>query len=248
MKPTKVTPRSTAVLVVLVLLLSPIPCSAQAPSAGRGDPATRPTGRADARGPARWEREIAAFAAADRANPPPKGGVLFVGASTITLWKSLPQDFPGHKVINRGFGGSEIVDSTHFADRIIFPYEPKTIFLRSGSNEIATGKSPEQVSADFEALVAKVREKLPEPEIVYISINPIPSRWGQNEKNLKANALIRAAAGKMPKVKFLDIWDISITPDGKPREELFLPDRLHFNEQGYKLLAERVRPFLPAPG
>jgi lysophospholipase L1-like esterase len=32
---------------------------------------------------------------------------------------------------------------------------------------------------------------------------------------------------------------------GKSREELFLPDRLHFNEQGYKLLADRVRPLLP---
>lgn len=194
---------------------------------------------------ARWESAIAAFEKADRANPPPKGAVLFVGASTITLWKSLEADFPEHKVINRGFGGSEIVDSTHFADRIIFPYEPKMIFLRSGSNEIFNGESPEQVSADFEAFVKKVREKLPDAPIVYISINPIPSRWGQNDKNLKANELIRAAIGKMPKVKFLDIWDISITADGKPREDLFGPDRLHFNAAGYKLLAERVRPLLP---
>jgi lysophospholipase L1-like esterase len=206
-----------------------------------------PVGAAREHNFARWERDIAAFEAADRANPPPKGAVLFVGASTITLWKSLAQDFPDYKVINRGFGGSEIVDSTHFADRIIFPYEPRTIFLRSGSNEISAGMLPQQVLADFEAFVAKVRERLPEAEIVYISINPIPSRWSQNPKNQVANQLIREAAGKLPKVKFLDIWDISITPDGKPREELFLPDRLHFNEQGYKLLAERVRPFLPPP-
>ena len=245
MSHTKVIPGKTVVLI-LTSLLAVIPCSAQAPSATGGDPATRPTGRVDARGPARWEREIAAFEAADRANPPPKGAVLFVGASTITLWKSLPRDFPEHKVINRGFGGSEIADTTHFADRIIFPYEPQMIFLRSGSNEIFAGKSPEQVLADFEAFVAKVREKLPEAWIVYISINAIPSRWGQNEKNQKANALILASAEKLPKVRYLDIWDISITPDGKPREELFLPDRLHFNEQGYKLLADRVRPFLPA--
>jgi len=171
--------------------------------------------------------------------------VLFTGASTITLWKTLQRDFPDHKVINRGFGGSEIVDSTYFADRIIFPYEPKVIFLRSGSNEISGGKSPEQVLADFEAFVARVREKLPDAEIIYISINPIPSRWGQNEKNLAANKLIREAAERTPKVRFLDIWDMSITPDGKPREDLFGPDRLHFNEQGYRLLAERVRPFMP---
>src|SRR4051812_12764767 len=60
---------------------------------------------------ARWEKEIAAFEAADRMNPPPKGGILFTGSSTIRLWKTLAQDYPQHKVINRGFGGSEIADA-----------------------------------------------------------------------------------------------------------------------------------------
>ncbi len=50
----------------------------------------------------------------------------------------------------------------------------------------------------------------------------------------------------MPQVRFLDISDMVLTPDGRSRTELFGPDRLHFNEAGYKLLAERVRPYLPA--
>jgi lysophospholipase L1-like esterase len=32
--------------------------------------------------------------------------------------------------------------------------------------------------------------------------------------------------------------------DNKPRSELFLKDQLHFNADGYKLLADRVRPDL----
>src|SRR5215471_5281813 len=72
----------------------------------------------------KWEKDIARFEQMDRTNPPPKGALLFIGSSTIGRWKTLAQDFPDHKVINRGFGGSEIVDSTHFADRVIFPYEP----------------------------------------------------------------------------------------------------------------------------
>src|SRR5213079_3617807 len=81
---------------------------------------------------ARWEPEIAAYEKADQANPPPKGAILFIGSSTIRLWSTLHQDFPQHKVINRGIGGSEIADATHFADRVIFPYEPRQIFLRAG--------------------------------------------------------------------------------------------------------------------
>ncbi|HEY2759770.1 MAG TPA: family 16 glycoside hydrolase, partial [Pirellulales bacterium] len=74
---------------------------------------------------AKWEKEIADYGAADRKDPPPKGAVLFTGASTIRRWTTLQEDFPDCKVINRGFGGSETLDCTHFANRIIFPYEPK---------------------------------------------------------------------------------------------------------------------------
>jgi arylformamidase len=197
---------------------------------------------------ARWEKSIAAFEAADRVSPPPKGAVLFVGASTITLWKTLARDFPDHKVINRGFGGSEIVDTTHFAERIIFPYDPKMIVLRCGSNDIFNGKRPEDVLIDFKAFVSKIREKLPRTEIVFMSLNAIPSRWTQKEKDDAANKLIRTAIEKMANVRFLDISDMVLTADGKSRTELFGPDRLHFNKAGYKLLAERVRAILPPAG
>ena len=41
---------------------------------------------------ARWEKEVAAYEEADKANPPPKNAVLFVGSSTIRLWKTLAED------------------------------------------------------------------------------------------------------------------------------------------------------------
>src|SRR5579859_3865747 len=79
-----------------------------------------------------WERDIAAFEASDKTNPPPHGGIEFIGSSTIARWKTLRQDFPGKPVFNRGFGGSELADSTYFADRIVIPYAPKMVFLRAG--------------------------------------------------------------------------------------------------------------------
>jgi hypothetical protein len=98
---------------------------------------------------ARWEREIAAYEAGDRISPPPKGAILFTGASAIKLWTTLAQDFPDHKVINRGFGGSEVRDATHFADRIIVPYEPRQIFLRAGStSSSASGASSRPAQAE----------------------------------------------------------------------------------------------------
>ena len=195
---------------------------------------------------ARWEKEIAAYEAADRTNPPPKGAAVFTGSSTIRLWKSIANDFPEHKVINRGFGGSEIVDATHFADRIIFPYEPKQIFLRSGGNDIHGGRLPWQVAADFEDFVRVVHNRLPNAEIIYIAVNPAPARWGENDKYRALNKQIREQAVHLPRVSFVDAYDISLTPDGRGRPELFVADKLHFNAHGYKLLAETVRPYLTA--
>src|SRR3954452_10515282 len=149
---------------------------------------------------AKWEKEVAAYEAADRQNPPPKGGVLFIGSSTIRLWKTLADDFPTHKVINRGFGGTEILDSTHFADRLILPHEPRQIFLRAGGNDIHAGRLPREVAADFADFVRVVHERLPKTEIVYIGVSPAPSRWGENDKYRALNKMIRELALEMPRV------------------------------------------------
>lgn len=192
----------------------------------------------------RWEKAIAAFEAADRTSPPPRHAVLFVGSSTIGRWKTLAQDFPTHHVINRGFGGSEIVDATYFADRIVIPYEPAVVIFRSGSNDLAAGKSPEQVFADYQAFVAKVHARLPETEIVYLSWNPTQARWRIADQHKTLNMLVESFTRKTPHLKYIETWDLPLGPDGMPREELFVADKLHFNAEGYKLLAERVRAYL----
>jgi hypothetical protein len=192
----------------------------------------------------KWEKEISAFEQSDRTNPPPRGGYVFIGSSTVRLWKTIQTDFPGQRIINRGFGGSEIVDSTHFADRVIFPYQPKRIYLRAGGNDLWAGKGPEQVVADFKEFVSKMHDKLPEADVIFISLSPSISRWKQADKEKAVNTMIHDIAQKTPKVKYIETYDLPLGADGQPRAEVFVQDKLHFNADGYKLLAERVRPFV----
>jgi lysophospholipase L1-like esterase len=194
---------------------------------------------------AKWEREIAAFEQSDQTNHPPSNALLFIGSSTIRLWKTLAQDFPDHPVINRGFGGSEIADATHFADRLIFPHAPKLIFLRAGGNDLHNGKTVAEVFADYQEFVKAVRGKLPEVEIVFISLSPSLARWEQHEKEQAVNRLIADYAKLHPRLGYIEDYDMVLGADGQPRAELFIGDKLHFNAAGYKLLAERVRPFVP---
>src|SRR3954452_9799359 len=113
--------RFTAIVSLATLLFL-------APALGAADPpADKPTDAAKpaASSSAKFEKEIEAYEQADKKNPPPDGAVLFTGASGIRLWKTLAENFPDQKVINRGFGGSEMADATYFADRIVIPYKPR---------------------------------------------------------------------------------------------------------------------------
>lgn len=195
-------------------------------------------------GPERWQKAITAFETADQASPPPQGAILFIGSSTIVRWKTLARDFPEQPVINRGFGGSQIADSVFYADRIVVPYRPRLIVLRAGGNDIHAGKTPEQVAADFRSFVERVRAELPDVRIAYMTINASPSRWANVEREKKANELIKAYIEAGKNLDYIDTWDATLGADGKPREELYVADRLHFNDEGYKILTAIVRKHL----
>src|SRR4051812_42777629 len=125
---------------------------------------------------ARWEPEIAAIEKRLKESPPPKGAVAFAGSSSIRLW-DLKKSFPGRAVVNVGFGGSEVRDTTHFAGRILVPVEPKAVVFYAGDNDLANGRSPEQVRDDFRDFVALVREKLPKTKVYFVPVKPSLKRW-----------------------------------------------------------------------
>jgi len=190
-----------------------------------------------------WEKEIRAFEANDKQQPPPEGAVLFVGSSSIRLWK-LDESFPNLKTINRGFGGSHLADSVAFAERIVIPYRPKLVVLYAGDNDLAAGKTPARVLADFKQFVAKVEAALPETRIAFISIKPCPKRWALVDRVRETNASIAEFISRDERLRYIDIFPPMLGADGQPRAELFREDGLHLNAAGYKLWAEVLRPTL----
>ena len=182
-----------------------------------------------------FEKEILAFEAHDKTNPPPKHAILFVGSSSIRLWKTLAQDFPQYHVLNRGFGGSQVSDCIYFADRIVLPYEPDVIVFYAGGNDINAKKPAEMVVADFKTFVAGVRAKLPKTHLAYISIAGNPSRWAQVEQVRAANKMIRDFTATQDGLSFIDVFPAMMGADGTPQPDIFVADKLHMNEQGYAI-------------
>src|SRR5439155_17459924 len=129
----------------------------------------------------------------------------------------------------------EMADSLYFADRTVIPYKPRLVVIQAGGNDINDGHTPEQVFEDFKAFVAKVRAKLPEVRIAYLSMNPSPKRWHQREDQQKGNQLIRDYIQSEKNLDYIDFWDAMLGPDSLPRADLFVDDGLHNNAAGYKI-------------
>lgn len=194
--------------------------------------------------PDKWTAQIDAFTQADAANPPAPGGVVFVGSSSILKWTTVAADFPFAKVLNRGFGGSELSDSVFYADRIVIPYAPRTVVVYAGENDLQAGKSAETLLADFQAFCAKVQPALPKARILFLAMKESPSRAPIREKVLLANRLIAAECAKDPRRTFVDVASPMLDAAGKTRPELFQPDMLHMKPAGYAIWTTVLTPYL----
>ena len=237
--------RSTALRILAVVFLT-LPVALHAEPKKPAVPDVWPKPKPTTHDYKKWEKNISTFEAADKESPPAKGSILFVGSSTIVRWKTLAEDFAGMPVLNRGFGGNQIKDTTFYADRMIFPYAPKAIFLRAGGNDINAGWPAEDVFNDFKTFVAKMRERLPNIPIYYIGLSPTIKRLKQVDEGNKLNDLVVAWAKEQTGVTYIDTRMLSLDKDGKVRPELFVEDMLHFNAEGYKLLAAALKPFVTA--
>lgn len=193
-----------------------------------------------------FEPDIRAFERADSLARPAKGQILLYGSSTMVMWRTFREDLAGFPVVNRGFGGSEMSDAIYFFDRVVLPLEPSWILLYEGDNDLNnSGKSPEQVYADFKTFMTLVQQKLPNTKVAVFSLRPSLAREHLMPQQRKVNALFKKYCRKHPKnAYFIDLYATLLTPEGKPNGDYLLDDKLHLNAKGYAVWARATRDFL----
>ncbi len=197
--------------------------------------------------PAKWNGEIEKLLAQDKTHPVPADSVICLGSSSFAKWKTIAADFPGLPVVNRGFGGSELPDSTFFLDRLATPFKPRLVVLYAGENDIAAGASPEEVAKRFTAFADKFHASLPDSKLLFLSLKPSPKRWSLEPKITEANRQIAKLCQAEPVAKFarfLDLHTPLLDEKGQPRPELYLDDTLHLNPKGYAVWIKILTPEL----
>jgi lysophospholipase L1-like esterase len=193
--------------------------------------------------PERFGEAIARFDEEDAARPPVANPIVFVGSSSIVGWP-LESSFPGLPTLNRGLGGAHLSDLLHHLDRIVLGYRPHAVVVYAGENDVHDGTGADVVLERFDRLVQSVHSRMPEADVVLVSIKPSPGRWGSWASMARVNDGLRNRAAPDPRLHYVDVASVLVDPDGRPRPEFFADDGVHLTEAGYRLWTAAVAPVL----
>ncbi len=172
--------------------------------------------------------------------------VLFAGSSSFTFWTDVQEYFPSVPILNRGFGGSSLLDLIRYKEEVLFAYNPKQIVLYCGENDFAESDtvSVETVIKRVKLLFTLVRRRYSNIPFAYVSMKPSPSRQHLVPKFESANNQIKIFLGKHRKTAFIDVYHKMLNPDGSPMADIFGPDKLHMNAKGYAIWQKEIAPHL----
>ncbi len=165
----------------------------------------------------------------------PNIDVLFVGSSSVRMWKTLQEDMRPLSVVNNGFGGSTIRDIIYHYDILVKPYQPKKIVLYVENDVIPEDKLETATLFEFFRIFrSKVHKDFPSATLYIVSLKPSPLRFSIYKDQCAINTLLEKYAEGQPNTKYIDVASAMIK-NGQPDKRLFSEDMLHMNSEGYAL-------------
>jgi lysophospholipase L1-like esterase len=178
----------------------------------------------------------------------PPGEVVFYGASNFTFWKTMEQDLAPFVIQNHGFGGSTDDLLRRCAPQLLFPYRPSVVVFQTGSNDLAFGKTLDQVLAHKFSMFDEFRAELPTTRFIIMSGLPLPGREALWESTRTINAAIASYVAQHDLVTFADATSVLLDDRGGLRPELFRKDGIHLIDSGRAEWSKVIVPALTAAG
>jgi lysophospholipase L1-like esterase len=204
--------------------------------------------------PTVWEDAVADLEEEDREHPPPAGAFLFVGSSSIRLWRSLAEDMAPLPVIRHGFGGARMHDVLHYADRLVLRHgDVRAVVVFVGTNDVNVAETPEAalgavpvIRDGFAELVDRIHAARPGLPVFWIDITPTRFSWEKRAAVDAANAAVAEICAAREAVHCIETREAFLDAAGEPDASLFLFDGLHLNADGYARWTGLIKPRLAA--
>jgi hypothetical protein len=196
--------------------------------------------------PTRFQADISRMLESDKTNPPPRDGILFIGSSIFRLWTQLGEQMAPLPVFNRAFGGSVTQDLLDRKDQIVIPYKPRIIVYYCGSNDVNAGESADAIIGRTKQFLKTVNQTLPDTFVYYTSIQKAPDKRSRWDVVDAVNSEMERYSHQAKQLGYIDLNPVLFDHQGNLREDLFLPDKLHFRPEStaYAEFAQVVKPVL----
>jgi lysophospholipase L1-like esterase len=170
-------------------------------------------------------------------------GVVFLGDSITQGWKSLGQDFPNLKTVNRGIGGDTTRGVLYRLDADVLSLDPKAVVLLIGTNDIGNnGADPSDVADNIKEIIKEIHQRYPRIPIVVCEVMPSTEKKQRPaDKIEELNKLIKKDVRWSSHTYLCDTWSIFADANGDAPKDIF-PDLLHPNATGYAKWTAALNP------
>lgn len=171
--------------------------------------------------------------------------IVLTGSSSPRKWETYQEDFAPYSIVDTGFGGSKVADSTYWYDDTIGQYNPEVIVFWAGTNDIHgmsdESKTGEETFELFTQFYETAKSKNPDVSVVFIPVNPTKARDKVWDQANEYNQLVANMATTTDDLYYVDVTD-ALMKDGTYNPDYLQNDGLHLNEQGYSILSDYTMP------
>lgn len=177
---------------------------------------------------------------------------LFLGDSIFEQY-NVVEFFKGYDVINSGVSGATTTQVLENLDTRVFKYNPTTIFLLIGTNDLSIEVKEEKVAENIKEIVEKIKEKLPDVKINILSIFPINNTNNEkiinkyfetksNENINKTNDLIKEYC-KENDIEYIDMTKV-LKDDEENLRLSYTIEGLHITDLGYHFITNELLKYM----
>jgi beta-glucosidase len=178
--------------------------------------------------------------------------VLFLGDSITWAWQNIgqtvwPQYYGARNAVNAGVPGDTTENALWRLDHgDLDGIHPKLAIVELGTNNLGVD-SAQDIAEGIAAIVAMLRQKLPETKILLLGMFPrgVTPDDPLRQAEEAANRAIGALADEQT-VFYLDLSPAFLRADGSLAMDLRLPDLEHLSAQGYQAWAAAMESFVAA--
>ncbi len=171
--------------------------------------------------------------------------VVFLGDSLTDLY-DVNAFYPQWDVLNRGIGGDRTYNVLDILPISAYAVHPKVAILQIGINDIFAGRKLSSIEKDYESILKKIKENMPDCQLFIESLYPLTSTSAfQNDKVRDFNPKIEALAKKYS-FPYIDMHTPLLDPQTNELKESYTLEGLHLVDAGYEVITNVLTPYIAA--